>query len=172
LIELIQIIQIWTRDNEIKEDKVMNGYVKNKTASWRHALKRSIGPGHQVDLDELYEQYGKKHDLEEGKPFVEWLRSVKLPDNTVWEIVYDDGKPKAEIKESKKVDMVMPHVKKPLDVKDIVTMSVRQARQDLKKITDIKLLKYALGEARQLANKDTLCIMLRRRIQELELTRR
>ena len=65
-----------------------------------------------------------------------------------------------------------PLVKKELEVSDIVGMSVRKAREDLKKITNIKLLKYAHGEARQLSNKDTLCIMLRRRIQELELTRR
>lgn len=159
----------------------MKGYIENKTATWRHALKRSIGPGHRVDLDELYEQYGKKHDLEEGKPFVEWLRNVKLPDRAIWDIKYEDevnkapkAKPKKEEpeKEEKKYDAVVPYVKKDMEVKDVVGMSVRQAREDLKKITDIKLLKYALGEARQLANKDTLCIMLRRRIQELELTRR
>ncbi len=151
----------------------MNGYVKNKTATWRHAMKRSIGPGHTIDLDEIYEQYGEKHGLEKGKPFVEWLRSVKLTNNTVWEIVYNENAPKEAVKENeKKSDMVTPHVKKPLEVEDVVTMSVRKAREELKKITDINLLKYALGEARQLAHKDTLCIMLRRRIQELELTRR
>jgi hypothetical protein len=59
-----------------------------------------------------------------------------------------------------------------MEVAEVVQMSVRTARTDLKKITDIKLLKYALQEANQLSNKDTLVRMLRKRIQELEITRR
>jgi hypothetical protein len=135
----------------------MNGHVKNKTMTWRHAMKRSVGPGHEIPLDELFEQYGSKHDLEEGGPFVEWLR-----DEQAEEIV----------KEKQKNDLVVPLVKKEMEVADVVGMSVRKARTDLKKLTDINLLKYALSEANQLANKDTLVRMLRRRIQELEITRR
>jgi hypothetical protein len=159
----------------------MKGYVRNKSAFWRHALKRNIGPGHKIPLDEIYEQYSStgqgSHEIEAGQPFVEWLKNVKLRDNNVWDVVYEPGKPqneepKAEEKPEKGADLVRPLVKKPLEVKDVVQMSVRQAREDLRKITDLNLLKYALGEARQLANKDTLCIMLRRRIQELEITRR
>jgi len=155
----------------------MNGYVKNKSVSWRHAMKRSIGPGHQIPLDDIFEQYSSKHDLKEGKPFVEWLRTVKLRDRDVWEIVFIDDNKKDEaaetiVKERQAKDMVVPLVKKAMEVADIVGMSVRTARADLKKITDIKILKYALAEANQMANKDTLVIMLRRRIQELEITRR
>ena len=62
----------------------MEGYVRNKSSVWRHAMKRSVGPGHKIALDELFEQYGGKHDLEEGQPFIEWLRQVKLRDNAVW----------------------------------------------------------------------------------------
>lgn len=156
----------------------MKGYIKNKSNVWRHALKRSIAPGGTVSLDELYEQYGKKHDLPENIEFVNWLRNVKLRDADVWEIVFED-----EVQESSQiedvddididnVDMTSPLVKKELDVKDIVYMPVRKARQELNKITDIKLLKYAYKEANQLAHKETLCKMLRKRIQELELTRR
>lgn len=155
----------------------MNGYVKNKGVTWRHAMKRSVGPGHQIPLDELFEQYGPKHDLKEGEPFVEWLRNVKLRDTTTWEIVYKDSVEKDEkaektIKDKQASEMVVPHVKKEMEVAEVVKMSVRTARVELKKITDIKLLKYALGEANQLANKDTLVRMLRKRIQELEITRR
>jgi hypothetical protein len=154
----------------------MQGYIMNKSSVWRHAMKRSIGPGEKIELDDLYEQYGKKHNLKKGKPFVEWLRQIKLRDNVVWEVSYADEKkeeiPIKEEKIDKKKELVTPHVKKPLEVVDVVTMSVRKAREELKKITDIDLLKYAHREARQLANKDTLCIMLRKRIQELELTRR
>jgi len=151
----------------------MYGYVKNKTATWRHAMKRSIGPGHQVDLDDIYEQYGVKHGIEKGQPFVEWLRNVKLKDHNVWEIIFSEKEPeKSTEKEKVPADLTTPWVKKEITVKDVVTMPVRKAREDLKKITDLDLLKYALTEARQLAHKDTLCLMLRKRIQELELTRR
>jgi hypothetical protein len=162
----------------------MNGYVLNKSTSWRHAMKRSIGPGHKVPLDELYNQYGEKHALEKGAVFVEWLRQIKLKDSNIWDIVYKDeaSDKKIEVVKDKKADELTspPMVKKELSVADVVGMeaddvigmSVRKARTDLKKITDIKLLRYAYNEARQLANKDTLCIMLKRRIQELELTRR
>lgn len=158
----------------------MNGYVKNKSASWRHAMKRSVGPGQQIPLDELFEQYGNKHDLEEGEPFVDWLRSIKLKDKGVWEVIFVDGtiindleeKVPEIAEEEQKHDLVVPLVKKEMEVSDIVGMSVRKAQSDLKKITDIKLLKYAFKEANQLAKKDTLCIMLRKRITELEITRR
>ena len=155
----------------------MNGYVKNKSMAWRHAMKRSVGPGHKIPLDELFEQYGTKHDLKEGEPFVEWLRSVKLRDTIVWEVVYESNTKKDEqvekdIKQTQAKDMIVPLVKKEMEVADVVSMSVRTARTDLKKITDIKLLKYALGEANQMANKDTLVRMLRKRIMELEITRR
>ena len=162
----------------------MNGYIRNKSGVWRHAMKRSIGPNHKISLDELYEEYGKKHDLKAGEQFAEWLRQVKLRDSSVWEVVYkpDDKKTKkASAKEEvapeekpveEVVSMVAPHVKKPLEVSDITGMSVRTARDELKKITDINLLKYSYQEARQLADKDTLCRMLNKRIKELEITRR
>ena len=155
----------------------MNGYVKNKTSTWRHAMKRTIGPGHQIPLDELFEQYGEKHDLKEGEPFVGWLRDIKLKDKSIWEVIFTDGVEKDvqkedTIKKRQKNDLIVPLVKKDIEVSDVVNMSVRRAREDLKKITNINLLKYALGEANQLANKDTLVRMLRKRISELEITRR
>jgi len=156
----------------------MDGYVRNKTAMWRHAMKRSVGPNQKIDLNELYEQYGQKHELEEGEQFINWLRQVKLRDTSIWEIKYNDkvndgydGK-EPEKKKEQKADIVSPHVKKERTIDDIVNMSVRTAREEFKKITDIKLLKYAYESARQLANKDTLCRLLRKRIQELEITRR
>jgi hypothetical protein len=159
----------------------MKGYIKNKTPIWRHAMKRSVGPGQRIELDDLFEQYGTKHDLKPGKSFVDWLKQIKLKDTNMWEIHYDDESSPAtaesEVVEPKddsvtRVQMTSPILRKDLQVSDIVNMPVRQARAELKKITDLDLLKYALNEARQLANKDTLCIMLRRRCQELELTRR
>jgi hypothetical protein len=157
----------------------MKGYVKNKTPVWRHAFKRSVGPGQQIPLDDLFEQYGVKHDLKPDKSFVNWLTQVKLKDSNLWEIHYEDENSPEPIevvepvdKPISRVDMTSPILRKDLKVSDIVNMPVRQARADLKKITDLDLLKYALNEARQLSNRDTLCIMLRRRCQELELTRR
>jgi len=162
----------------------MNGYIKNKTPIWRHAMKRQIGPGQTVSLDELYKQYGEKHGLEEGKPFVAWLKEIKLSNKEIWNVVYEeeapDSKPVQEkiekVEEPKKVkvvnEMVAPHVKKVIEVDEIINFSVRKAREELPKINDLNLLKYALKNANQLANKDTLCIMLRKRIGELELSKR
>lgn len=160
----------------------MNGYVMNKTTVWRHAMKRTIGPGQKISLDDLFKQYGEKHGLEEGAPFVEWLRNVKLRDTSMWEIIYSDSAsaPEAtqapEVKESvinaDKTELVVPFVKKPLEPRDIVNMTVRDARDKLKKITDLDLLKYAYSEVRQLSNKDTLSRMLMTRIKDLEISRR
>lgn len=162
----------------------MDGYIKNKASMWTHAMKRNIGPGQEVSLDELYEQYGKKHDIEEGLPFVKWLRSIKLSDKQVWEIVYNEEKTKSqkanktksvvekEVDDSLETPAAVSFVKKEIEPKDVVNWSVRDAREKLSKFTDLKTLKYALGEANQLANKDTLCRMLRKKISELEMRRR
>jgi len=160
----------------------MKGYVRNKSAVWRHAMKRSIGPNQKIPMDDLYKQYGEKHNLEEGLQFVEWLRNIKLRDNEIWEVIYEDEKPKKESVQTvlatenkevvKKPVNVSPHVKKEITSTEVANMPVRKAREELKKFTNVKLLKYALEEARQLANKDTMCRMLRKRIQELEIARR
>lgn len=160
----------------------MNGYVQNKTTVWRHAMKRTVGPGQKISLDDLFKQYGTKHGLEKGSSFVEWLRNVKLKDSTIWEIFYSESAApqiKEDLIETKdpvindsKVDLVVPFVKKPLEPKDIVNMTVRDARDKLKKITDLDLLKYAYNEVRQLSDKDTLSRMLMVRIKDLEITRR
>lgn len=157
----------------------MDGYVKNKTSLWRHAMKREIGPGKTVVLDELYEQYGEKHGLKKGKPFVEWLKHVKLKDGNVWQIVYnknndniDEKTEKLEVKSNVAKELVVPDVKEDQNVDKIANLSVRAAREELPKMTDLKILKYAFKIANQLANKDTLCRMLKNRISELELTKR
>lgn len=174
----------------------MNGYVQNKTNIWAHAMKRSIGPNAKVPLDELYEQYGTKHNLKKGKEFVEWLRTVKLKDESKWMVIFDEKEinpktvTKAEVKETnvnegtvvqeqeQKViragrapDNVSTINVKDMEVKDVVGLSVRKAREVLPNVMDLNLLKYAVQEANQLANKDTLVRMLRKRIQELDLAR-
>lgn len=162
----------------------MKGYVKNIGRLWRHALKHSIAPGEKVPLDLLFEEYGAKHGFEPGKAFADWIMNIKLKDPSVWEVVYEDeattvgasiveatDAPQGPEKNQMPVT-TSPIVKKDLGVIDIINMSVRTARADLRKITDLNLLKHALSEARQLAGKDTLCIMLKRRVQELEITRR
>lgn len=160
----------------------MNGYVINKQPIWTHAMKRSVGPGAKISLDELYEQYGVKYDLKEGKEFVNWLRTIKLKDAEIWGIVFNDDNNPEEIikdeqvavkKEEKKEspDVQTPFVKAETSVADIVNLSVRKAREILPKIDDLKLLKYALQEANQLAGKDSLCRVIRKRVDELQLAR-
>ena len=165
----------------------MNGHVINKSSAWRHALKRSVRPGGEIPLDELYLQYGKKYNLTEGKDFVTWLRKVKLRDSEIWDIVLKEEPQekledlsleakkelKAEIKEvgKKRVDNQSPFVPKTVTIEEIVELSVRNARDTLPKITDLKLLKYALQEASVRSGKDSLCRELRKRIRQLEIGR-
>ena len=152
-------------------------------------MKRSVGPGVKISLDDLYEQYGVKHSIEEGEAFVDWLRNVKLKDVNVWEIKFGDELENEELEAKDKktkehrsksgsnreldntpssfVEEIMK-----MTVEDVTMMSVRTAREKLPRISDMKLLKYSLHQASQLANKDTLCRMLKKRIQELELTSR
>ncbi len=171
----------------------MDGYVINIGHTWSHAMKRSVGPGSKIELNELYEQYGIKHGLKEGKEFVDWLRGVKLPDINKWKIVFNDeasdksniedtntsekeevdkaASTKVNYKKHSMIDNIAPIVEKKLEVKDIVGLSVREGRETMPKIQDINLLKYALQEANQLAGKDSLCIIIRKRIKELQLGR-
>jgi hypothetical protein len=158
----------------------MNGYVKNKTHNWVHAMKRVIGPGIKISLSDLYEQYGKKHGIHEGEPFVQWLREVKLKDRDKWEIILinedDDTKDENTVEEIEDSvgtvhDNIAPLVPKKIEVGEIVELSVRKARELLPKITDLNLLKYALQEANPRAGKDSLCNILRKRIKELQIAR-
>jgi len=162
-----------------------NGFVKNMTHVWSHTMKRAVGPGATIPLQELYEQYGVKHNLEPGEEFVRWLRDVKLRDRNKWQIFLDKNKPfeetetsvitepkKAPVDTKSRGDNVAPIVEKEMDVMDVVNLTVRPAREVIPKIKDIKLLKYALREANQLAGKDSLCRIIRKRISELEVSSR
>lgn len=164
----------------------MNGYIRNKSMSWVHAMKKSISPNARVSLDELYEQYGEKHDLPPGPEFVAWLRDVKLPNEDQWEIVFVendtelkeqpeeventeekeemntvDNKVNVSTGSSGKIDVHS------MTVKDIVNLTVRPAREIIPLIQDVNLLRYSLQEANQLAGKDSLCQIIRKRIQTM-----
>ena len=164
----------------------MKGYVKNITPLWAHALKRAVGPGQKIPLDELYAQYGVKHNLSEGEDFIKWLQNVKLSDHNKWQVVLETKESENEelkneikgdlIKAKGKVESrgenVAPIVPKKMDIADVVALTVRTAKSVLPSINDIELLKYAAQEANQLAGKDSLCRLIRKRIQELEVYRR
>lgn len=161
----------------------MNGYVLNASNIWTHAMKRSVAPGSKIPLDELYEQYGVKHDLPEGDEFVQWLRTVKLTDSSRWKIVYnpsneiteEDTPPsKEEAKPAGKgqPDNVATFVDNTkMSIEDVIGLSVRKGREVIPKITDLKLLQYSLQEANKLAGKDSLCRVIRKRIKELQIAR-
>lgn len=160
----------------------MKGYVMNTSTIWTHAMKRAIGPGAKIPLDELFEQYGAKHELEEGEEFVQWLRNVKLRDSKKWKVVLeDDSTPAIESKSEVGKDVTKPAnrvesgptplVKKKMEVKDIVDLSVRKAREVLPNVNDLNLLKYSLQEANQLSGKDSLCKIIRKRIRDLQIAR-
>ena len=171
----------------------MKGYVMNKSSIWMHVMKRSVRPGEKIELAELYEQYGVKHGLAEGEEFIQWLRNVKLRDPTKWIVVSTEESaedaPKTEetinnqaekkaVKEksekrrnSEVAQAVAPPVPKEMGVADVVGLSVRQGREILPKIMDLKLLKYSYEEAHQLAGKDSLCREIKKRIRALEIAR-
>lgn len=164
----------------------MNGYIRNKSISWVHCMKRDIRPGGKVYLDELYEQYGEKHDFSEGEEFVQWLREIKLKDRDTWEIVFTEKEEVEEDKEelTENVEVVkdvkstnvveIPKEKETKDdpirsmtVKDVVGLPVRKARDIIPQIQDVNLLKYALQEANQLTGKDSLCQIIRKRVDTM-----
>jgi len=166
----------------------MEGYVENRLPTYAHAMKRAVAPGAKISLEDIYNQYGPKHGIEKGQPFVDWLRTVKLKDASRWNIVYETNASEQPVKEKEVVkevqkprpvkegDLTTPFVPtsdsvKTMEVSDIVGLSVRNARELMPKITDLKLLKYAFQEANTRTGKDSLCIVLRRRIKELELHR-
>ena len=159
----------------------MEGYVINATPVWVHAMKRAVAPGGKIYLKELYEQYGVKHGLAKGPEFVEWLRTVKLKDNKRWKFFLETSESTQTTEPTKTqvtkeviktgTDNVAPMVKNKLSVQDIVNMSVRTARESLSKVSDLNLLKYALQEANQLAGKDSLCKIIRKRIRDLQIAR-
>jgi len=170
----------------------MNGYVKNRTGRPLYALKRHILPGKEVPLAELYKEYGEKHGIERGQPFANWLRQVKLPNEQIWEIQYEDS-PKEENKvtvtakitqvvdgderkeglsNEEKAKSARPQVKNEWEVGDIVALTVSKAREEIPKIRDKKLLSWALNVARQTPNKETVCRILEKRIDELKVSMR
>jgi len=161
----------------------MKGYVINTSKNWKHAMKRSVGPGAKVPLSELFEQYGIKHNLSNDKEFIDWLQNTKLRDKDNWRIVVEEDsivetsptpitdKPVVTRNKKPVVDNVSPMVQSKMEVKDLVEMSVRQARDILPKITDLNLLKYAFQEANPRAGKDSLCRIIKKRIKELQISR-
>ena len=163
----------------------IEGYVKNMTHLWAHVMKRAVGPGANILLQDIYDQYGKKHNLKSKKEFIKWLKEVKLRDRDKWVIFIEDEKvsdtdneskeaPKEVVSETNKSrgDNVAPVVVKDIEISDIVGLSVRKAREIIPEIFDIQLLKYAEKEAKQLTGKDSLSIILRKRIQELSISSR
>jgi len=163
----------------------MEGFVKNKSSEWAYAMKRSIRPGGEVPLKELYEQYGKKYDMTPGDEFVKWLKEVKLRGSDKWDIVFDfkninkstdsgvaSSQPTVQvISNSSDSDYTSSVVIKQLQVEDVVNLTVRKAREVIPRVTDLNLLKYSLTEARQLSDKDSLCRLLQKRVRELQISR-
>lgn len=154
----------------------MNGFVKNISSEWAYAMKRSIRPGGKIPLDELYEQYGKKYEIQPNNDFIDWLKTVKLKDQNRWQVVFslDNKEVVVTEKEDNTNNMnygTVPMVSKGMSVEDIITLTVRKARTELAKITDLNLLRYSLQEANQMTGKDSLCRLLRKRVKELQISR-
>lgn len=153
----------------------MKGFVRNISNEWAYAMKRTIKPGGEVPLVELYEQYGVKHNIAPNEDFVDWLTKVKLNDPLKWKIVYgvdaDDASFRSITKKQtseKNKDFVAPIVIKGYSVEDIIMLSVRKAREVIPNIVDLNLLKYSLTEINKLSNKDNVRRLIMKRIGELQ----
>lgn len=149
----------------------MDGYIKSKKTSWIHIFKMSVRPGGVVPLSDLYNLYGKKHNIEE-KDFVKWLKEVKLRGSVddwliVEETLSDVPKEVNNITESKDDSLNVPINK--MSIHDIMGLSVRKAREIIPGVMDVKLLKFALRELKPLPNKESLCRIIDKRIMELSI---
>jgi len=161
----------------------MKGYVINKSRTWAHIMKRSVQPGKKIPLNELYAQYGKKYNLKEGIEFVNWIREIKLRNDSRWGVIFEeevvnkeevvitppnnDSKP---LEGNFDIPSVKPAIaKKDITIEEIVGWSVRKARERILDVKDVKVLTYALKEAGQKPQKEVLCRLLKKRIQELDL---
>ncbi len=159
----------------------MKGYIINKSNTWAHVMKRSVQPGKKIPLNELYLQYGKKYNLKEGIEFVNWIRDIKLRNDNKWGIVFEE-----EVVNKEEVVITPPDVerkplqgnfdiptakpakaKKDITIEEVVGWSVRKARERITDVKDVKTLVYALKMAEQRPQKEVLCRMLKKRIQEL-----
>lgn len=153
----------------------MKGYIKSRMTSWQHIFKMSVRPGEEIPLETLYDMYGKKHGIKEGD-FTDWLKNVKLKgQQDKWVIVEHDTdyvekevtqkKPKSAYETNTKGEIVASK----MSVSDVINLPVRAAREKIPSIMDAKLLKYALMEARPLPNKESLCRLIEKRLNELSL---
>ena len=83
----------------------MDGYVENISKQFKYAFKRHIPPNGKIMLDDLYKVYGVKHGLEGGLEFAEWVRGIKLPDPSDWNVVFEGVNILHENKESGRVTL-------------------------------------------------------------------
>jgi len=155
----------------------MDGYIKSKKTSWVHIFKMSVRPGGTVPLADLYNLYGKKHNIDE-KDFVKWLKEVKLRGSADDWLIVEETLPEKS-KEIQNISQAIDSSSSSLDVPiskmtihDVMGLSVRKAREIIPGIMDIKLLKFALRELKPLPNKESLCRIIDKRIMELNMNPR
>ena len=156
----------------------MEGYIKSKKTSWVHIFKMSIRPGGEVPLQELYDMYGKKHNIEE-KDFVTWLKNVKLKGKLdQWQIVEQDSDYVAEVVSKTSVEEDTKYetntkgdvVARKMTIEDVINLPVRKARELIPTVMDEKLLRYSLQAAKPKPGKESLCRIIEKRLGELRLT--
>ncbi|MBV5346631.1 hypothetical protein JZU46_00140 [bacterium] len=153
----------------------MEGYIKSKKTSWIHIFKMSVRPGGKIPLQDLYDQYGAKNNLEEAD-FVTWLKEVKLSGRLDdWQIVEEDStyESTVTIKEKSETEFTTNTkgevVARKMSIEDIIALPVRRARELIPTIMDEKLLKYALQSAKPKAGKESLCRILEKRLSEMRI---
>lgn len=179
---------------------MIKGYVVNNTGRSKHIFKKTVYPGQQVDLEQVYLLLGAK--VPEGSTFVEWLEGYLPPGwevnvvsqekadfvggrmfketlTAIPEVVESAsvvGKTFKENNEGEDVDKPSleystPRVIKKMTARDIFNLRVNDnPRRILKNINSIHKLRRALSLCKNDSRKATISRLIQGRIRELNIT--
>lgn len=152
----------------------MQGYVINRSGTFKHVFKQNIAPNEKIPLDKLYSSYHKK--FPEPTVFLSFIRKVEKDVNG---IVLENFNEKGFLDSFKKESPVVETlVVSTVDVTgEDVDISPKQlahmefndeSKKLLKSITNTRTLTYALTLARKNGINKKMQRALARRIDEIK----
>ena len=151
----------------------MEGYIENISNLPKYIFKSHVLPGGRLSLEEIYSLYVSfKEEDSSLEGFKEWLNNY-ISDKTVWKVVFKEKKVREPVevktKPAKPVKAMISGlgIKKEYSEEDIVKFTIKEAKKELPKIKDKRLLKRALKIASSRPRKEKLCRLLYDRIDEL-----
>lgn len=103
----------------------MRGYVQNEGTQAYFVCQRQIPPGGKVKLDDVYKSVGRKSGLEEGLPFIDWVKSNVFTRGT-WGYYEEENKLFGETSKPKKAAPKKAVPKKQAKTKSAGTSSKKE----------------------------------------------